>query len=66
MDSIRDEIVTCMGGMYPFVGIQIPISYRIGMFEISEDMIDKANTIGSLGITKDIRGKTSYIDPDGK
>jgi hypothetical protein len=27
MDSIRDEIVTCMGGMYPFVGIQIPISF---------------------------------------
>ena len=26
MDSIRDEIVTCVGGMYPFVGIQIPIS----------------------------------------
>ena len=26
MDRIRDEIVTCMGDMYPFVGIQIPIS----------------------------------------
>jgi hypothetical protein len=26
MNDIRDEIVTCMGDMYPFVGIQIPIS----------------------------------------
>ena len=32
MDSVRDEIVTCMGGMYPFVGIQIPISYQLAYF----------------------------------
>ena len=25
-DRITDEIVTYMGGMYPFVGIQIPIN----------------------------------------
>ncbi len=25
-DSITDEVVTCMGGMDPFVGIQIPVS----------------------------------------
>ncbi|MCI0333897.1 MAG: formylglycine-generating enzyme family protein [Planctomycetes bacterium] len=31
-------------------------AYRIGQFEISEQMIDKANTLGGLGITKDIRG----------
>lgn len=30
--------------------------YRIGKYEISEDMIDKANALGGLGITKDIRG----------
>jgi len=31
-------------------------AYRIGQFEISEQMIDKANTPGGLGITKDTRG----------
>src|SRR5262249_35394012 len=30
--------------------------YRIGTYEISEQMIDKANALGSLGITKDVRG----------
>jgi len=30
--------------------------YRIGKFEISEQMIDKANTLGGLGITKTTRG----------
>jgi hypothetical protein len=30
--------------------------YRIGKFEISEQMIDKANASGGLGITKDTRG----------
>jgi len=30
--------------------------YRIGTYEISEDMITKANTLGGLGITKDARG----------
>ncbi|NOY28865.1 MAG: SUMF1/EgtB/PvdO family nonheme iron enzyme [Planctomycetes bacterium] len=31
-------------------------TYRIGQFEISEDMIDKANTLGGLGITHNNRG----------
>ena len=31
-------------------------AYRIGKFETSEQMIDKANVVGSLGITKDTRG----------
>ena len=31
-------------------------AYRIGKFEISEDMIAKANAEGGLGITKDTRG----------
>ncbi|MCG8448092.1 MAG: SUMF1/EgtB/PvdO family nonheme iron enzyme, partial [Pirellulales bacterium] len=35
---------------------KVDYTYRIGKFEISEDMIDKANTLGSLGITKDTRG----------
>jgi formylglycine-generating enzyme required for sulfatase activity len=31
-------------------------AYRIGKYEISEQMIDKANALGGLGITKDTRG----------
>lgn len=31
-------------------------TYRIGKYEVSEQMIDKANTLGGLGITKDTRG----------
>src|SRR6187397_188360 len=31
-------------------------TYNIGKFEISELMIDRANTLGGLGITKDTRG----------
>ena len=31
-------------------------TFRMGKFEISEDMIDKANAEGGLGITKDARG----------
>ena len=34
----------------------MPYSYRMGKFEISEQMIDKANALGGLGITKDTRG----------
>jgi hypothetical protein len=34
----------------------VPYDYRIGTFEISEDMIVKANAEGALGITKDTRG----------
>jgi hypothetical protein len=34
----------------------VSYSYRIGMFEISEQMIDKANAVGALGITKTSRG----------
>jgi sulfatase modifying factor 1 len=30
--------------------------YRIGKYEISEQMVDKANALGGLGITKDTRG----------
>jgi formylglycine-generating enzyme len=30
-------------------------SYRIGKYEVSEQMIDKANALGGLGITKDTR-----------
>lgn len=31
-------------------------TFRIGKYEVSEQMIDKANTLGGLGITKDNRG----------
>ena len=34
----------------------VPYGYRIGKYEISEQMIDKANALGGLGITKDTRG----------
>jgi formylglycine-generating enzyme required for sulfatase activity len=34
----------------------VPYVYRIGKYEISEEMIDKANALGGLGITKDTRG----------
>jgi sulfatase modifying factor 1 len=34
----------------------VPYSYRIGKYEISEQMIDKANALGALGTTKDTRG----------
>jgi formylglycine-generating enzyme len=34
----------------------VSYSYRIGKYEISEQMIDKANALGGLGITKDTRG----------
>ena len=33
----------------------VAYAYRIGKFEISEQMIDKANALGALGITKDAR-----------
>lgn len=34
----------------------VPYAYRIGKYEISEQMVDKANALGGLGITKDVRG----------
>ncbi len=34
----------------------VAYTYGIGKFEISEQMIDKANALGDLGITKDTRG----------
>jgi formylglycine-generating enzyme required for sulfatase activity len=34
----------------------VPYEYRIGKYEISEQMIAKANTLGGLGITTDTRG----------
>jgi hypothetical protein len=34
----------------------VPYTYRIGKFEISEEMIDKANAVGGLAIIHDIRG----------
>lgn len=34
----------------------VPYTYRMGKYEISEQMIEKANVLGGLGITKDTRG----------
>ena len=34
----------------------VPYRYRIGKYEISEQMIDKANAEGGLGLTIDMRG----------
>ncbi len=42
-------------GLQPLSG-KVDYTYRIGQFEISEDMIDKANTLGGLGLTHDNRG----------
>jgi formylglycine-generating enzyme required for sulfatase activity len=35
----------------------VPYAYRIGKYEVSEQMIAKANALGGLGITKDTRGQ---------
>lgn len=40
----------------PITDGAVPYAYRIGKYEISEQMIDKANALGGLGITKDARG----------
>ena len=34
----------------------VPYAFRMGKFEISEEMITKANALGGLGLTKDTRG----------
>jgi hypothetical protein len=34
----------------------VPYTYRIGKFEVSEQMIDKANALGAFGLTKTTRG----------
>src|SRR5262245_5041279 len=41
---------------YPIPAGSVPYVYQIGTYEISEQMIDKANALGGLGITKDTRG----------
>lgn len=40
-----------VGGL-PFGAGAVAYAYRLGTYEISEQMIDKANAIGALGITK--------------
>jgi len=40
----------------PNPGGKVDYTYRIGKFEVSEQMITKANTLGGLGITKNSRG----------
>jgi hypothetical protein len=44
-----------MGGV-PIQAGSVGYTYQIGKYEISEQMIDKANALGGLGITKDTRG----------
>jgi len=34
----------------------VPYEYRIGKYEVSEQMVDNANALGGLGIIKDTRG----------
>lgn len=34
----------------------VDYNFRIGMYEVSEDMVTKANTVGNLGITQTNRG----------
>ena len=40
---------------------KVEYSYRIGKFEISEDMINKANTLGGLGITGSNHGANKPV-----
>jgi formylglycine-generating enzyme len=40
----------------PSLAGSVPYTYQIGKYEISEQMIDDANALGGLGITKDTRG----------
>jgi hypothetical protein len=40
----------------PFMAGSVSYAFRMGTYEISEQMIDKANALGGLGITKDTRG----------
>ena len=70
-DRIRDEIVTCMGGMYPFVGIQIPISYGETFYELqffAESIcrmpLAKAVAFGSPTATYLGLSKTGYVVDD--
>ena len=44
-----------MGGV-PIQAGSVPYVYQMGKYEISEQMIDDANALGGLGITKDTRG----------
>jgi hypothetical protein len=41
---------------FPNPAGSVDYDYRIGIYEISEDIINKANVLGSLGITHDNRG----------
>jgi formylglycine-generating enzyme len=40
----------------PFQAGAVGYVFQIGKYEISEQMVDKANVLGGLGITKDTRG----------
>ncbi len=41
----------------------VSYTFRIGKYEISEQMIDKANAFGGLGITKDPEGLSGPNKP---
>ncbi len=45
----------------PIQAGSVDYSYRMGKYEISEQMIDKANTLGGLGITKTMRGPNKPV-----
>jgi formylglycine-generating enzyme required for sulfatase activity len=40
---------------------KVEYAYRLGKYEISEDMINKANALGGLGITHDNRGANKPV-----
>ncbi len=46
---------------FPDPAGSVPYDYRIGKFEISEQMIDKANALGGLGLTHDNRGSDKPV-----
>ena len=46
---------------FPNPAGKVEYAYRMGKYEISEDMINKANTLGGLGLTHDNRGANKPV-----
>jgi formylglycine-generating enzyme required for sulfatase activity len=51
-----DQFLSNLDPAKPPSGGSVSYAYRLGKYEVSERMIDAANALGGLGITKDARG----------
>jgi formylglycine-generating enzyme len=51
-----DQFLSDLDPAKPPSGGSVSYEYRLGKYEVSERMIDAANALGGLGITKDARG----------